>query len=340
MNTAISVFNTVTALGADCVVANKQIIVIGGQGTPPNPTIIIPQAGIKGSSGVVTPVTEVDQVTTGTITGANSTSYSISLEYIDTVQKRQVTNELTYISGSTNTSNALLDEIANAFIAQIIAQPSIPIVPTLVSHTLVLTAVSTLVSQTNGTQQFSVLNTGAGIISFVTGTAAVAPVGLGFLWNQSNLAPNANITPTAYYYTVTLDYNDPAYGDVVMSNQTQVDKAMILVLSTATNVTTLVGPLGSLTLALTGAPVSAAVAMTTSSTLAYTAATGILTMTGGAGTFASQGIKVGDILSIDSAPTVYLPVLLITTNLLGVSTIGLNGNADISAGAYHIIHTS
>lgn len=281
MNTAESVYTTVTALGADCTISGKAIILAGGQGTPPNPTMVIPYAGIKASSGVLAPVTEVDQITTGTITGANSTQYAIELQYVDTVQKKQVITQLVYTSGAVNSGNNLLDEIANSFIAQIQADPAIPITPTLVSHTLVLTAIGTITSGTNGSQQFTVTNTGAGIITFVTGTAAVAPVGLGFLYNQGATA-NANIVNTSYYYTIVLDFNDPAYGDVVMSNQTQVNKAVILVLSTATNVLTLVGTYGTLTQALAG------------KTATWTAAGTVPTMTNGVITLGGSDIFYGN----------------------------------------------
>lgn len=276
MNTAISVYTTVTALGADCSVVNKQIVLNGGQGTPANPTIVIPYSGLRPYGVTVTaPVTETVQVSTGTVTGANSTTYSFELQYVDTVQKKQVTQQFVYTSGSVNSGNTLLDEIVNAFIAQIQAQPSIPITPTNSSHTLVLTAVGVATSLTNGSQQFTVTNVGPGTISWAATTPAVAAVGLGYLWNQGATA-NANITNTSYYYTVDLDFNDPAYGDVVMANTTQVNRAVVLVLSTATNVDTLVGTYGTLTQALAGKSATWSAGGTTSS--GDSVANGVLTL--------------------------------------------------------------
>lgn len=329
MNTAISVYNTVTALGADCEVYNKQIVLNGGQGTPPNPTINIPYVAIKSSSGVIAPVTEVDQVTTGTITGANSTLYAIALEYMDTVQKKVVTNVFTYTSGSVNTGNNLLDEIANAFIAQIQAEPSIPITPTLSAHTLVLTAVATTTSLTNGTQQFSVTNVGNGIIAFVTGTPAVAPVGLGYIINQGPTA-NANITNSAYYYQVNLDFGDPAYGDVVMSNSTQVDKACIYVLSTATNVATLVGSYGTLTYALAGK--AATIHATTGASGAV--ANGVITIGDGDIFYGNSDTNVGlvssDVVVIGTTPYIIGSFLTGTT----ASTASIPNDQGAAAGFY------
>ena len=323
MNTTIKTLATVTALGADAVISGGFLYVAD------MPPMFI--KGIKPTS-IIAPVTEVLQVSTLVPTTLqNNTNFKISLGYVNKVTGDLESTILSFDSDA----NMLPQEVCDGFRAVLAAKNSIIPITGSGSTTLVLTAQA-------GYSTFTVTSVGVGVFTtapFLT-IAGVTRVGYGLDLINSDYT-DSNLVSTSYYYSVFIKYGN---SDTTGSSQklsALADINVLYVLSTATNISTLVGALGSLTLALTGAPVSAAGTMTALSTMAYTQATGVLTMTGGAATWSSQGIKVGDIISIDGiASTVYLPVLIETTNLLGVSTIGLNGAADIVAGPYHIIHTS
>ena len=329
MNTSISVYNTVTALGADCAVAAKKITLVGGQGTPPNPTVVINYPTIT-NYGVVAPVTEVAQVTTGTPTAADLTVYSISLEYMDTVQKKPVITVFSY----TSLVGATATQICDAFRAKILAEPQIPIVGS-GTTTLILTAVGVATSLTNGSQAFTVTNTGTGVISFNTGTAAVAAVGLGYLYNQGATA-NANIVNTTYYYTVIVDYSDSAYGDIVSSDSSQVNKAVILVANSVTDYLTLVGTYGTLTSALAG---KSATWSATGGNPAFTTASGVITLA--TDTVPSLALKPGDVVMIGSTTSLAGTQTSVTLGALSSTTLqGTFVTTVAAAAGYYVKFTS
>lgn len=331
MNVNIQVYPTTLALGADAVYSSTTgfLYLTGFQP--------ILAKGIRPDSKIIAPVTETLQVTTLTPTASqNSTQFGISINFFNKASQSYQTKDLTFTSDASMT----VTEVCDGFRNQINALSSIMPIAATGTTTLILTAVTGLAQYA----QFTVSNISSfpGVwTSITTGTPAVIAVGRG---NDLKAGENANkatrdlLVDTSYYYQAIINYKNSGPTGSSQEAGTLIDRSVVYALSTDTNVGTLMGTYGTLTNALAGHFPSTAVVMTTSSTMAYTQATGVLTMTGGAGTWSSQLIKVGDILSIDSAPTAFLPVLLETTNLLGVSVIGLNGAADIAAGAYHIIH--
>lgn len=99
-----------------------------------------------------------------------------------------------------------------------------------------------------------------------------------------------------------------------MNTSNLVDCNVLYVLSTATNVDSLVGTYGTLTIALTG---KAATYVAGTGTLTTTITTGALALAGGSG-FGVDGILVGDVLFISTAA--YFPVISITSQTTGFSS--------------------
>lgn len=322
----VKVLNSVAALGADCTAINYNLSVAGVQ---------IPSKGIRGSS--VTPYAAGTlSIWTITPTSANSTFFSVSVQGLSSLDNRIKLWTASFTSATSATATTICNQIRAAF------RNYNDFPYTLNADANATVTITGIISNNIFTVAAGVDSVGA-FASITNGTAAVQAYGGGALLIAGNIQPLAGDTQfisTNNYTTVVINYIDEIGVETRNSVHQALNQLYVFVNQGDTDYTTLVGTSGTLTIAATGKNVSAAVAMTTSSTLAYTQATGVLTMTGGTGTFANQLIMVNDILSIDSAPTVPLPVLLETTNLLGVSTIGLNGAADISAGAYHIIHVT
>jgi hypothetical protein len=169
-------------------------------------------------------------------------------------------------------------------------------------------------------------------MAFVTGTPATIGVGKGIFIKGSQYAdPTAMalIVDASYYYQAEMKY---ANGDLTGSSQKVSPLAninVLYVLSTATNVETLVGAQGTLTQTLSGFQT---VYVAGTGTLAATAATDILTLAGG-GEFAAQSIVAGDVLFQDGETTYYT-----VNNVISTTTANAVVGADNAAAAYTIIH--
>lgn len=303
MNISTSVLNTVTALGADCSIVNKQILVKGLNG-------LIPQATLKPTS-VIAPVTEVLQVTTYTPTAANSTQYALVLTYTNKVSK-QVESQTFYYT--TAASGDTATTIGDSFRAQInAASPIIPIVAS-GTTTLILTAAA-------GYAVFQSDSIGVGVLTGAATTPGVVRVGYGedIIKTFAEPAVVASVTPTSYYYQVIMDYGSPDYGTNTMTNSDVVNRALVFALSTATNIETLVGTYGTLTYALAG---KNATWVASGGTIAYTVTTGVITIA--TDTFASAGLNVGDITLIGATTALAVAqpseILSILTQATAVGT--------------------
>lgn len=312
MNTTIKVLSTVQALGADCTVSEKYAYITGF-----DPMLV---AGIRPTS-VEAPVTEVLQVTTGTPTPANSTQYSISLTYYD--KSTSMTNTKVYTladSGLVATATTICDYFRDAINAD---NKTVPVAAT-GTTTLVLTAQATTNS---ASAQFSVLNVGTGTITFVTGTPAVCAVGKGVHLKNGNFY-SEDLVDASYYYTVYMKYNNQGLTGSAMQTSALANQNVLYVLSTATNVETLVGTYGTITQMLAGKSASYVAG---TGTLAATASTDLLTLASG-GEFAAQGISAGDVLFQNGETTYYL-----VNNVLTTTTANAIVGTDNGAAAYTII---
>ncbi len=312
MNTTIKTLSTVAALGADCSVSNGFVYVTGLE-----PMLA---KGITPTS-VVAPVTEVLQQTTGTPTAANSTLYGISLTY--TNKKTGILESLTmeYTSDATATDT----EICNYFRNAINGMSEILPITATGTTTLILTAVT---GDYSSQAQFTVASYGVGTISFVTGTPAVCGVGKGIFLKNGNFY-SADLVDSSYYYQAVMNYANFENTGSAMIASTLVDCNVLYVLSSATNVETLVGTYGTLTLALAGKSASYVAG---TGTLQATAATDLLTLAGG-GEFAAQAIIAGDVLFQNGETTYYL-----VNNVINLTTANSVVGADNAAAAYTIIH--
>lgn len=312
MNTTIKTLSTVAALGADCSVSNGFVYVTGLE-----PML---QKGINPTS-VVAPVTEALQITTGTPSVANSTLYGISITY--TNKKTGIIESLTmeYTSDATASAAEICDYFANA----INGMSEILPISAVGGSTLVLTAVT---GEYSSQATFSVVSYGVGAISFVTGTPAVIGVGKGIFLKGGNFY-SADLVDDSYYYQVIMNYANFEPTGSAMNFSNLVDRNVLYVLSTATNVETLVGTYGTLTLALDG---KSAIYVAGTGTLAATAATDLLTLAGG-GEFAAQAIITGDVLFQNGETTYYL-----VNNVINLTTANAVVGADNGAAAYTIIH--
>lgn len=277
MNISTSVLNTVAALGADCVVINKQISVTGLKP-------LIAQANLKPTS-VIAPVTGVSQVSTYTPTAANSTQYALVVTFTNKAS-RQVESQTFYYT--TAASGDTATTISASFIAQINALfPIMPIVAS-GSATIILTASA-------GYEVFQSQSIGVGVLTFADTTPGVVRVGYGadVIRTYSEPDVTANVIPTSYYYQVVMDYGSSGVGTQTMTQSSVVNRALVFVLSTATNIETLVGTYGTLTYAIAG---KSATWVASGGTIAYTVTTGVITIA--TDTFASAALFVGDITLI------------------------------------------
>lgn len=321
MNIRVKTYSTVTALGADAVVSGGYLYLTGFE-----PILV---RGIE-PTAVIAPTTEVLQISTGTPTATNGATYQISITY---TSKQSNTEEIWYSTPYVADATATVTEICDNLRAQIVLESnSMPITGS-GSTTLILTA------QT-GYPIFTVTNIStSGVIAFVTGTPGVAAVGRGDYIKNGNFAEVAamvGIVDASYYYQVIMNYNNKLN---VGSSQRQTDlvnKAVLFVLSTATNVEKLVGTYGTLTQALVGVDATWSETPAGSTpTLAYTTATGALALAGAGNTWTANSLVVGDILYYPAAPTVYYPITVQTSNTAGFSTAGIG--SDVAAAAYAFV---
>lgn len=313
MNTTIKVLSTVQALGADCTVSGKYAYITGF-----DPILV---RGIVPTS-VIAPVTEVLQVTTGTPTAANSTAYSISLTYYNTATSAMDTKIYTLSdSGAAATATTICDYFRSAINGD---SATVPVTATGTS-TLILTAVT---GNSSAQAQFSVSNVGAGTIAFVTGTAAVCAVGKGVHLKNGDYY-SSDLVDASYYYQVTINNNNQMPNGSSMQTSSLVNRNVLYVLSTATNVETLVGTYGTITQMLAG---NIATYAAGAGTLATTTSTGAIALAGGS-TFTADSIQVGDVLFQTSAA--YFPVSVITSQTAGFSSNTTAGS--LSAAAFTVI---
>jgi len=278
MNIDVSVLSTVAALGADCAIVNKQITVTGLKS-------FIPVSTLKPSS-VVAPVTGVVQITTYTPTVANSTSYALALGYLNKVTRSWTYSVLVVDSDSSATDT----EICNAFRNQIsLMTATMPIVGS-GTTTLILTAEA-------GYEVFTSSSIGVGVLTPAATQAGVIRVGYGADLKVVYPEASSSITDTSYYYQVSMDYIPNSYGTQTMTQSNVVNRAAVLVLSTATNVLSLVGTYGTLTQAISGWQ-----ATWTAAGTVPTLSNGVITL-GGADIFygnsdTNVGLDANDVINI------------------------------------------
>lgn len=311
MNTTIKTLATVAALGADCSVSNRFIYITG------LPPMLYP--GLKPTS-IIAPVTEVLQETTGTPTAANSTDYAISLVYTNKHTGDIESRIISYTSDASATPTEICDGVRNQINN---LSDVIPITAT-GTTTLILTAVT---GNNPSQAQFSVTNVGVGVIAFVTGTAAVIGVGKGLFLKQGNYY-DENLVDASYYYQAYMKFANSDVTGSAQNSSNLVDINVLYVLSTATNVETLVGTYGTLTQALAG---YAATYVAGTGTLAADDSDDLLTLA--TGTFPGQDIMPQDVLFQNGESTYYVVESVIT-----VATALSNVAADNAAAAYTIIH--
>lgn len=314
MNTTVKTLTTVAALGADAAIANGFLYVTGLE-----PMLV---AGIKPTS-VIAPVTETLQITTGTPTVANSTEYIITLLYTNKFTGILEDVIFSYTSDASATATEICDYFRNAINASV----QIPVAAT-GTTTLILTAET---GDYSAQAQFTATSVGVGVMAFVTGTPAVIGVGKGIFIKGSQYAdPTAmdSIVDASYYYQAEMKY---ANGDLTGSSQKVsplADINVLYVLSTATNIASLVGTYGTLTQALEGYQAVYAAGV---GTLAADDSDDLLTLA--TGTFPSQDIIPGDVLFQDGETTYY-----VVNSVITVATALSNVAADNAAAAYTIIH--
>lgn len=277
MNIRINTYATVTALGADAVVSGGYLYLKGFE-----PMLV---SGIKPTS-VIAPVTEQLEVWTGTPTAANSTVYQISLTYSNrNTGAIETWNSVPYTSDATATATEICDNLR----AQVNAMNEvIPVVAT-GTTTLVLTAEA-------GFAVFTATDMGPGVVAFVNGTAGIPAVGKGSDLKNGNYT-DSTLVDASYYYQVTMNYNNRKNIGSAQESTSLVNKSVLYVLSTATNVLTLVGTYGTLTQALAGYS-----ATWTAAGTVPTMSNGVITL-GGSDIFYGNsdtniGLVSGDVINI------------------------------------------
>lgn len=305
------VLDTIQALGADAAFSGGNLILTG-----------FPAFSLKQIVNVqkYTYTAGVAQVTTGTPTAADSTTYQIVIEtssIFDSTPKL-----FTFILEDSGTG-ATATTICDAFRAQINANTDIPITAS-GTTTLVLTADSPYFT-------FTVVNSGPGVIAFVTGTPGVVGIGAGALLGLDEIGQIAGFTTsstgTYTYYMITVRDNDNK--NTGQLNDLNQQLYVLYVKSDATNFETLIGTYGTLTQALLGIE---ATYVAGTGTLAADDSDDLLTLAGG-GTFTGQNIISGDVL-FQVGETTYYPVLGVITTLTALANVA----ADNAAAAYTIIY--
>jgi hypothetical protein len=299
MNTKFKVLPTVTALGADCTINNGFIQVVG------LPPMKLGSVDLT-TSAVIASVTQVLQVTTLTPTASqNSTEFGISIQYINKTTMEPESKIFTYTSDASMTAT----EVCDNFRTQINACDAvIPIIAT-GTTTLILTAVT----GTPGGQQFTVTapSTYPGVwTSITTGTAAVAPVGLGSdLKKQcvSDAVAYAALVDASYYYQVIMDYKTLDSTGSAQISSNLINRNVLYVLATADNRDLLVGTYGTLTMAIKG------IQATWTAMATQTVDFGSNLATRSAGSFFTENLAPGDAIYVGasanggSVAKVYMP---------------------------------
>ncbi len=315
MNTTIKTLTTVAALGADCKVVGDVAYITG------LPPMLV--SGIKPTS-VVAPVTEVLQVTTGTPSVGNSTAYAINLVYTNKRTGIIESTDLIYTSDASATATEICDYFRNAVNS---LSDIMPIAAT-GTTTLILTAVT---GSNSSQAQFTATSYGVGSIAFVTGTPAVIGVGKG-VFIQGSPYPSADVVDGSYYYQVIMDFCNSEELGSTMSNSTLVDRNVLYVLSTATNVETLVGTYGTITYMLAG---KSATWVASGGTIEYTVTTGVITIA--TDTFASAGLLVGDITLIGATTALAVAAPSTILSILTQATaVGTNVTAVAAATGFYV----
>jgi len=314
MKTQVLVYNTTTALGADCTVVNGQVFITGSAS---GDTVNFDQDSLLSFKSRQVRVAGTLQVSTGVITAANSTTYQVVVECTNKITGTPQDFAYDYVSDASATAA----EICAAFVAAINADPRISVTATNVANDLVLTADApyyTFVAK-NG-------NPNGSTIAFTTGTAGVIGVGTGSLvlntaWATSDVVSTNNYTSFVFEYE-----SKKGLSASDLKKETQV--VVVLVNEAATNYESFAGAYGTLTQMLEGVVATWSVG---TGTLAATAATDLLTLAGG-GEFTTQSILAGDVL-VQDGETTYYPVNTVLTVTTGLAIVG----ADNAAAAYNII---
>ena len=314
MKTQVLVYNTTTALGVDCSISNGQVVI---SGSASGDTVNFDLDSLLNFKSRQVRVAGTAQVTTGTITAANNTTYQVAIEATNKITGTPQDFSYDFVSDASATAA----EICDAFVAAINADPRVSVTASNVANNLVLTAdvpYYTFVAK-NG-------NPSGSTIAFVTGTAGVIGIGTGSLvlntpWATSDVVSTNNYTSFVFEYESKKDISVDSF-----KNESQV--VVVLVNEAATNYESFAGVYGTLTQMLAGKVATWSVG---TGTLAATAATDVLTLAGG-GEFTTQGILAGDVL-VQTGETVYYPVTAITGVTAGLAVVA----ADNGAAAYNII---
>jgi len=312
MNIKTLVFNTTSALGADCIVSGKTVTVTGASG---GENVSFDFDNMVAYTGRKVAVAGTSQVTQGTITASTTLAYKISINGTN-VSTGQVKN-FGYALDANAAATAAT--ICDAFVALINGDTTISITASNVGNVLTLTADSPY-------WIFDLpINIGAGVIAFATGTAGIIGIGTATLI-QNGQFPSDYITTGASYTTFAFSVQlDTTFGRDSVNKEVQV--VVIYVNEAATNYESFAGAYGTLTQALGG---TVATYSAGTGTLAATAATDLLTLA--TGEFAAQGIMAGDVLFQTGETTYYL-----VNTVLSVATANAIVGADNAAAAYTIV---
>lgn len=299
MNTKFKVLSTVTALGADCTINNGFIQIVG---LPPMKLGTVDLT----TSQTIASVTQVLQVTTLTPTASqNSTEFGIAIAYVNKTTGDPETKIFTYTSDASMTAT----EVCDNFRAQINAVDAVMPIAATGTATLILTAVT----GTPGGQQFSVTAPSmyAGVwTSITTGTAAVAPVGLGADLKKkcaSDAVAVAALVDSSYYYQVVMNYRTQEATGSAEINSNLINQNVLYVLATADNRDLLVGTYGTVTMAIKG------IQITWTAMATQTVDFGSSLATRSAGSFFTELLAPGDAIYVGAAANggsvarVYMP---------------------------------
>lgn len=286
MNTQFKVLSTVTALGADCNINNGFVQVVG------LPPIKIGSFDLAKTTTTAS-VTQVLQVTTGTPTASqNSTEFGLSITYVNKTTLQLESKIFTYTSDASMTATEVCDDFRTQINA---CSAVIPIIAT-GTTTLILTAVT----GTPGGQQFTVTapSTYPGVwTTITTGTAAVAPVGLGSML-KSDCAGSAAydlLVDASYYWVVDMYYRTEDLTGSAMNSSTLASRNVLYVLATADNRDLLIGTYGTLTMGIKG--IQAAWTAMATQTVDF----GSNLATRSAGSFFTENLGPGDAIYVGAA---------------------------------------
>lgn len=314
MKTQVLVYNTTSALGADCTITNGQVVI---SGSASGDVVNFDLDSLLTNKTRQVRVAGTAQVSTGVITAASSTTYQVVIEATNKITGTPQDFSYDYVSDASATAA----EICNAFVSAINADSRVSVTASNVANDLVLTADVPYYTFTakNG-------NPNGSTIAFTTGTAGVIGIGTGSLvlntpWATSDVVSTNNYTSFVFQYEAKKDLSNDS-----LKKETQV--VVVLVNEAATNYESFAGAYGTLTQMLQGVTATWSAG---TGTLAATAATDVLTLAGG-GEFTTQSILAGDVL-VQDGETTYYPVTAITTVTTGLGIVAV----DNAAAAYTII---